>query len=106
MGRSCASKDQMGMREHPRSYHASGERVGGREDDFREALNYEMHAEGDSAGNDKWMQTVHPKKGALHKALHIPEDKKIPTSTLQKETHARSPLMKKRANLALRYRGD
>lgn len=54
---------------------------------------------------DKWMQDVHPKKGALHKQLNIPEDKKIPTKTLEKAAHSSKPLLEKRANLALRYRG-
>lgn len=82
MGRSRASKDQLALGGTvPRSKHAEGENV------------------------DKWMQDVHPKKGALHEQLHIPEDKKIPTKTLEKATHAKSRLLKKRANLALNYRG-
>lgn len=56
--------------------------------------------------DDKWMQDVHPKKGALHKALKIPDDKKIPTTLLEKEKNAKSPLMRKRATLALNYRGE
>ena len=60
----------------------------------------------DGGTTDKWMQDVHPKKGALHQMLHIPEGQKIGTGLLEKETHAKSPLMRKRANLALRYRGD
>jgi len=27
---------------------------------------------------DKWAQNVEPRKGALHRALRIPEDQKIP----------------------------
>ena len=54
---------------------------------------------------DKWMQDVHPKKGALHEQLHIPQGQKIPTSRLRSAAHSGSPLEKKRANLALRYRG-
>lgn len=53
-----------------------------------------------------WMSDVHPKKGALSRSLHIPEGEKIPTHLLREETHARSPLMRKRANLALRYRDE
>jgi hypothetical protein len=68
--------------------------------------NREHHADGDSVGKDKWMQDVHPKKGALHRELGIPEGKKIATSSLEKATHAKSSLERKRANLALRYRGD
>jgi len=110
MGKSRASKEHMGCVPKDRYEHryANGERVGGkndREDDYRDALNYETHAEGDSVGNH-WMQNVHPKKGALHKMMHIPQGKKIPTRALEKATHAKSPLERKRANLALRYRGD
>jgi ribosome modulation factor len=54
---------------------------------------------------DKWMQDVHPKKGALHKQLGIPADKKIPTSTLRSNAK-KGGLLGKRANLALRYRGE
>lgn len=54
---------------------------------------------------DKWMQDVHPKKGALHKEMHIPGDKKIPTKKLEKAKHSENPLLKKRATLALNYRG-
>lgn len=60
----------------------------------------------DGGDVDRWMQDVHPKKGALHKMMHVPAGEKISTSALEKETHAKSPLMRKRANLALRYRGD
>jgi hypothetical protein len=52
----------------------------------------------------KWMQNVHPEKGALHRQLGIPEGQKIPTSTLERDAHAGGKLGK-RANLALRYRG-
>jgi len=61
------------------------------------------HAGGGSV--DHWMQDVHPKKGALHKEMGIPEGKKIPTAALEKATHSGSGLESKRANLALRYRG-
>jgi hypothetical protein len=57
---------------------------------------------------DGWMQEAskNSKRGALHKALKIPMDKKIPTELLEKKAHSSNKLMKKRANLALRYRGD
>lgn len=54
---------------------------------------------------DKWMQDVHPKKGALHKQLDIPQGKKIATSTLHAAAK-KGGLLGKRANLALRYRGE
>ena len=40
----------------------------------------------------------HP--GALHKELHVPQGQKIPTKKLEKATHSKNPLMRKRANLA------
>lgn len=58
---------------------------------------------GDVEGH--WMQDAHPKKGALHAQLHIPQGQKIPTDRLEEAEHAKSPLLRKRANLAMRYRG-
>lgn len=40
------------------------------------------------------------KKGALHKQLGVPSDKKIPASKLAKAAKSKSPLLKKRAVLA------
>jgi len=54
---------------------------------------------------DKWMQKVHPKKGALHRQLGIPSGDKIPTGLLREKAKAGGTLGK-RANLALRYRGQ
>ncbi len=65
-----------------------------------DAVHYE-----DGGSADKWMQDVHPKKGALHREMHIPEGKKIPTQRLEKAAHSPDHLLNKRANLALRYRG-
>ena len=48
----------------------------------------------------KWIQGAIKKPGALHKALGVPEGKKIPESKLEKAEHSKSPLMRKRANLA------
>ena len=62
---------------------------------------------------EKWIQkgTSKHTKGALHRQLGIPQDKKIPKETLRhivkteigKKTHGRTvtPLLKKRANFAL-----
>lgn len=63
------------------------------------------HAHGEMVEDDHWMQDVKPKKGALHRELHIPEGRKIPTRRLEEATHSDSGLERKRANLALRYRG-
>lgn len=52
----------------------------------------------------KWIQKAIKKPGALHKALHVPEGKKIPASKLAvKESD--SPTMKKRKTLAKTLRG-
>ena len=48
---------------------------------------------------DNWISRATKKKGALHKALHIPEDNKIPAKML-KPKPSDSPLMKQRKNLA------
>lgn len=52
-----------------------------------------------------WMQNVHPKKGALHQQMGIPAKKGIPTEALRIAAK-KGGLLGKRANLALRYRGD
>lgn len=44
------------------------------------------------------------KKDALHKALDIPVDKKIPVSKLKDAADSKSALMRKRANFALNAR--
>jgi hypothetical protein len=49
---------------------------------------------------EKFIQKMHMKKGALHKSLGIPEDKKIPESKLKKAEHSKNPITRKRANLA------
>jgi hypothetical protein len=48
----------------------------------------------------KWISEAIKKPGALHKALHVKKDEKIPESKLKKAEHSKNPLMKKRANLA------
>ena len=49
-----------------------------------------------------WIKTIlKPQtKGALHKALGVAQDKKIPEKKLEKATHSKNPLTRKRANLA------
>lgn len=44
-------------------------------------------------------------KGALHKVLHVAEGKKIPTAKLEKATHSKNPVTKKRAILAETLKG-
>lgn len=49
---------------------------------------------------EKFIQKIHMKKGALHKALGVKEGEKIPKSKLKEAEHSKSPLMRKRAALA------
>lgn len=49
------------------------------------------------------MEHVHPKKGALHKEMGIPEGEKIPAAKLEKAAHV-GGLLGKRARLAEEYR--
>lgn len=48
----------------------------------------------------KFIQKMHMKKGALHKALGVPEGEKIPAKKMAKAAKSKSPLMKKRVALA------
>jgi hypothetical protein len=48
----------------------------------------------------KWVQGAIKKPGALHRALGIPEGKKISAKKLAKAAKSGSPLMKKRVALA------
>lgn len=43
-------------------------------------------------------------KGALHRSLHVPMGKKIPMEKIEKAEHSKSPLLRKRANLAETYK--
>jgi hypothetical protein len=49
-----------------------------------------------------WIKTaINPQnKGSLHKALGVPQDKKIPEKKLEKATHSKNSLTRKRADLA------
>jgi hypothetical protein len=47
-----------------------------------------------------WIAGAVKHKGALHKALGVPQGQKIPEKKLEKAEHSKSPLMRKRANLA------
>ena len=93
MGRSRASKDQM------QSDGCMPRRTKG------------DYSGGGYVADDHWIEHANVKKGALHSALnispemHIPEGQKISTKKLEKAEHSDSPLLRKRANLAMRYRG-
>ena len=49
---------------------------------------------------EKWIQKMHMKKGALHKALKVPIEKKIPEKKLEKAEHSINPSLRKKAILA------
>lgn len=49
---------------------------------------------------EKWIQSMNLKKGALHKDLGVPKDKKIPESKLKKAEHSKNQTLRKRAQLA------
>lgn len=70
----------------------------------RERKDAMRHAAYKDGGSSKWMQDAVKKPGALHKALHVPKDKKIPASKLEKASHSKNPLIKERANLAKTFR--
>ena len=51
-------------------------------------------------GKIKWIQKDIKHPGALHKALHVPEGKKIPMAKIKKAEHSSNPVLAKRAHLA------
>ncbi len=61
----------------------------------------------DGGSSKKWIAgAINPQnKGSLHKALEVPEGKKIPEKKLEKAEHSKDPLMRKRANLAETLKG-
>lgn len=52
------------------------------------ALRHERKSGGKADGH--WIEHADMKKGALHKALHVPEGKKIPEKKLEKAEHSKS----------------
>lgn len=53
----------------------------------------------------KWIQGMKMKKGALHKQMGIPLDKKIPEKKLKKAEKSKNPLLAKRAHTAETLKG-
>lgn len=51
-------------------------------------------------GKKNFIQEAIKKPGALHKALHVKKGEKIPEAKLEKAEKSKSPLMRRRANLA------
>lgn len=47
-----------------------------------------------------WIKDAVKHPGSLHKALHVPESKNIPSGKLEKATHSENPTLAKKANLA------
>ena len=47
-----------------------------------------------------FIQSMHMKKGALHKQLGVPSGQKIPAKRLEAAEHSDNPLLRKRAVLA------
>lgn len=54
----------------------------------------------DYAKGGRWIAGATKNKGALHRALHVPEEQKIPAKKLAKAAHSQNPTMRKRAALA------
>jgi hypothetical protein len=48
----------------------------------------------------KWIQGMHMEKGALHRELHVPSGERIPAKKLDKASHSKNPVLRRRANLA------
>jgi hypothetical protein len=48
----------------------------------------------------KWIAGATKNKGALHRELGVPEDKKIPAKKLAGALHSKNPTERKRAQLA------
>lgn len=49
---------------------------------------------------DKWIQKAHVKKGGLHKALGVPQDKKIPKGKIEKASHSKDEHLRHMAQFA------
>lgn len=59
---------------------------------------HKTHHELHGMGN--WIDGAIKKKGALHKELGVPANKKIPEKKLEKAEHSKNPTLKRRAILA------
>ena len=60
---------------------------------------------GKKDGGEKWIAGAIGKKGALHKALHVPQGEKIPQKKLEKAEASSNPKLAKRARLAETLKG-
>ena len=57
------------------------------------------------AGKKKWIKKAVGSKGALHRALGVPEGEKIPAEKMEKAEHSENPTIKKEADLANTLKG-
>lgn len=57
------------------------------------------------AKGGNWIAGATQNKGALHRALGVPQGEKIPASKLEKAEHSKNPTMRKRAALAKTLKG-
>ena len=48
----------------------------------------------------KWIKDATKNKGALHRALGVPEGEKIPAKKISKAEHSKNPKIRKEAALA------
>jgi hypothetical protein len=75
---------------HDKSFEVDGHKYSVREQKEKKCPKCGMvnckcnHKKETKEGKDKWIQKTDMKKGALHKKLNVPEDKKIPKSLLNK----------------------
>jgi hypothetical protein len=53
---------------------------------------------------EKWIQKMHMKKGALRTALKVKGNKDIPQSKLVKAEHSKNPTLRRRAALAMTFK--
>ncbi len=53
-----------------------------------------------SRAKKMFIQEAIKRPGALHKALNVPADKKIPMAKIEKAEHSKSPRLRKEATLA------
>lgn len=57
------------------------------------------------AEKKNWIAGATKNKGALHRALGIPEGQPIPAKKLEAATHSKNPTIRKEANLAMTLKG-
>jgi hypothetical protein len=70
------------------------------QDDKSASENRRAHGGKADGHKVKWIQKAIKHPGALHKALHVPEGKKIPMAKIKKAEHSSNPVLAKRAHLA------